>query len=184
MPIGLLGGLHEFPTLSNIDAAMSPSEIKNVPARLLATLLKAPPLSLAEADIVAPSDPFDPVTSKIVQITPAGDVVHVFSHIRKTYRVQWVILEGGKSTPPELEKCLRTPEEKSSKKNSRKPKATTKSSSRKESVASRPDDAQEEKGVDDEKSAMAMWVPLEDVEGSKYVHFLYYSRLTVTSYQL
>jgi A/G-specific adenine glycosylase len=24
----------------------------------------------------------------------AGDVVHVFSHIKKTYRVQWVLLEG------------------------------------------------------------------------------------------
>jgi A/G-specific adenine glycosylase len=33
---------------------------------------------------------------------PAGDVVHVFSHIKKTYRVQWVVLEGGGNEPPEL----------------------------------------------------------------------------------
>lgn len=158
---------------------MSPSEIKDVPARLLATLLKTPPPSLAEA-VVAPSDP---VTSKIVQITPAGDVVHVFSHIRKTYRVQWVILQGGKSTPPELEERLPAPVEGLSKKNLRKSKATTKSSSSKEYVASRLDGAQEQKGGDGEKSVMAMWVPLEDVEGSKYVHFLH-CWLTVTSYRL
>jgi A/G-specific adenine glycosylase len=30
-----------------------------------------------------------------------GDVDHVFSHIKKTYRVQWIILEGGQG-PPEL----------------------------------------------------------------------------------
>jgi hypothetical protein len=31
-----------------------------------------------------------------------GDVLHVFSHIRKTYRVQWVVLEGAGTTPPQL----------------------------------------------------------------------------------
>lgn len=31
---------------------------------------------------------------KVIQVTSAGDVVHVFSHIKKTYRVQWVLLEG------------------------------------------------------------------------------------------
>lgn len=32
---------------------------------------------------------------------PAGDVIHVFSHIKKTYRVQWVVLEGTPD-PPQL----------------------------------------------------------------------------------
>ena len=31
-----------------------------------------------------------------------GDVLHVFSHIRKTYRVQWVVMEGGGTSPPQL----------------------------------------------------------------------------------
>ena len=31
---------------------------------------------------------------KISKIKTAGDVLHIFSHIRKTYRVQWVLLEG------------------------------------------------------------------------------------------
>lgn len=37
---------------------------------------------------------------RVVKIVPAGDVLHVFSHIRKTYRVQWVVLEGGSSDEP------------------------------------------------------------------------------------
>jgi A/G-specific adenine glycosylase len=39
---------------------------------------------------------------RLVKIERVGDVLHVFSHIRKTYRVQWVVLEGGGVTPPEL----------------------------------------------------------------------------------
>ena len=37
----------------------------------------------------------------VSEIIPIGDVVHVFSHIRKTYRVQWVIVKGG-SAPPKV----------------------------------------------------------------------------------
>jgi A/G-specific adenine glycosylase len=37
----------------------------------------------------------------VKKIKPIGDVMHVFSHIKKTYRVQGVILEGGE-TPPSL----------------------------------------------------------------------------------
>ena len=39
---------------------------------------------------------------RLVKIERAGDVLHVFSHIRKTYRVQWVVLDGGSASPPEL----------------------------------------------------------------------------------
>jgi len=35
-------------------------------------------------------------------IQPVGDVLHVFSHIKKTYRVQRVILEGGANPPATL----------------------------------------------------------------------------------
>ena len=53
----------------------------------------------------------DGMTSDILRIgtiKAVGDVVHIFSHIKKTYRVQWVILEGGEDGPPELheELCL------------------------------------------------------------------------------
>lgn len=38
---------------------------------------------------------------EIAKILPAGDIVHVFSHVKKTYRAQWVVLEGG-DRPPDL----------------------------------------------------------------------------------
>jgi len=52
-----------------------------------------------------------PKTQKRVQpemvtvssIQPVGDLLHVFSHIKKTYRVQWVVLEGGANPPAILE---------------------------------------------------------------------------------
>ena len=37
----------------------------------------------------------------VTQIHPVGEVVHVFSHIRKTYRVSWVVL-AGTGGPPAL----------------------------------------------------------------------------------
>lgn len=36
----------------------------------------------------------------VVKMVPAGDILHIFSHIRKTYRAQWVVLEGGSGPPP------------------------------------------------------------------------------------
>jgi A/G-specific adenine glycosylase len=67
---------------------------------LLSCLLKSPPLDSRPkaADTVRSDSP------RLVKIERAGDVLHVFSHIRKTYRVQWVVLEGGGASPPELVK--------------------------------------------------------------------------------
>jgi A/G-specific adenine glycosylase len=65
---------------------------------LLSCLVKSPPLC-------ASSKVEDATRSgavRLVRIEHVGDVLHVFSHIRKTYRVQWVVLEGGGATPPEL----------------------------------------------------------------------------------
>ena len=39
---------------------------------------------------------------EIIRIHPVGDVLHIFSHIRKTYRVQLIILEGGDKPPVTL----------------------------------------------------------------------------------
>lgn len=88
---GLLAGLHEFPTLSNLSGAKaSASNMAKIPYTLLQELLIHPPSS--------PNDK-GPLKSKsnvpkVIQVMSAGDVVHVFSHIKKTYRVQWVLLEG------------------------------------------------------------------------------------------
>ena len=97
---GLLAGLYEFPTTANVAISISS-----------AALLKQTNDVLSKY-IETAIQPFDPrqkkrevlsyrKTYRVEDIIPAGDIVHIFSHIRKTYRVQWVILEGGQG-PPQL----------------------------------------------------------------------------------
>ena len=105
---------------------------------LLSCLIKSPPSpvdSQSKAANTAQSD-----VPRLVKIERAGDVLHVFSHIRKTYRVQWVVLESGSSNPPELAK--------------RSPSLASGTSTRKTKVAGLP-------------KLESMWVPLDDVEKAK-----------------
>lgn len=104
---GLLAGLHEFPTSDNLSgAAASASAQTKIPHALLRDLLITAPDPYVPTNFFAPKSQSAGASSgarlQITKIKPAGDVVHVFSHIRKTYRVQWVLLEGGGNSPPEL----------------------------------------------------------------------------------
>ncbi|KAI0065237.1 DNA glycosylase [Artomyces pyxidatus] len=105
---GLLAGLHEFPTTPDVSLSISSKEEKNIPRVLLSTMFKKPPVGLRSdsKSTTPPSTASRDIgeAPSIVKIQRAGDVLHVFSHIRKTYRVQWVVLEGGgsASAPPEL----------------------------------------------------------------------------------
>jgi len=65
---------------------------------LLSCLFESPPFD-AHSKVM---DTARPGALRLVKTERAGDVLHVFSHIRKTYRVQWVVLEGGGTSPPEL----------------------------------------------------------------------------------
>ncbi|KAG2366735.1 DNA glycosylase [Suillus spraguei] len=92
---GLLAGLHEFPTLPNLSGATaSASNMAEIPYKLLQELLVHPPYNNKGPLKKLSSSNSSYNISKVVQVTPVGDVVHVFSHIKKTYRVQWVLLEG------------------------------------------------------------------------------------------
>lgn len=75
---GLLAGLQEFPTRSNVGSP-SQKEMDTLARTMLSELLATEPC--------------------VKKIKPIGDVMHVFSHIKKTYRVQGVVLEGGESPP-------------------------------------------------------------------------------------
>ncbi|OCH93957.1 DNA glycosylase [Obba rivulosa] len=89
---GLLAGLHEFPTAPDVPVGLSPAAARDTAHRALAELLAEP--------LAAQASPAGADAVWIARVAPAGDVVHVFSHIRKTYRVQWVLLEGGGAPPP------------------------------------------------------------------------------------
>lgn len=86
--------------------------MSSIPSKLLSDVLTKPPRSSIghhkssdKSSSTKPAGPSPEVVDgdvAIVKIKPAGDVLHIFSHIRKTYRIQWVLLEGGGSIPPPL----------------------------------------------------------------------------------
>lgn len=102
---GLLAGLHEFPTSDNVASGLSASAMHAIPHELLSTLLAVPPQPYTRpARRRTPGDASSNELGPLIiaEIIPAGDVVHVFSHIKKTYRIQWVLLTGGGPEPPPL----------------------------------------------------------------------------------
>ncbi|KAJ7237311.1 DNA glycosylase [Mycena haematopus] len=96
---GLLAGLDEFPTSPNVPASLSRASQLKIPQEILSNLLHRDVRLLDVAQKSAPEG--SGASLRIAKVQPAGDVVHVFSHIKKTYRVQWVLLEGT-SDPPRL----------------------------------------------------------------------------------
>lgn len=108
---GLLAGLHEFPTAQDQPRTLTASAMQDIPHEMLSPWLDTQLRPYARAATQRPGRAGacvdgDSAASKvplcIASIKPAGDVIHVFSHIKKTYRVQWVVLEGGGSEPPAL----------------------------------------------------------------------------------
>lgn len=101
---GLLAGLYEYPTSANVSLSISAAQMMAMPQKLLSVLLSSP-LAACEVSPTLVKRSGEQSRSaaayRITKIIPAGDVRHVFSHIKKTYRVQWVLVIGGNS-PPEL----------------------------------------------------------------------------------
>ncbi|KLO10729.1 DNA glycosylase [Schizopora paradoxa] len=96
---GLLAGLYEFPTLPDVQDCSSAAKAKKLGDEVLSSVLEKSPATKSSAGAQ------EIRVSKTAQI---GDVLHVFSHIRKTYTVQWILLEGG-DAPPTLNKTYSSP---------------------------------------------------------------------------
>ncbi|KAF8589109.1 DNA glycosylase [Ramaria rubella] len=100
---GLLAGLYEFPSCENIDE--NETELLEPPHSVLGDLLVSPPPNYK------PLCGNHAVTGgiqgglRIAEIRHIGDTVHAFTHIRKTYRIVSVVLQGGTS-PPQLRNSL------------------------------------------------------------------------------
>ncbi|KAJ4479837.1 DNA glycosylase [Lentinula lateritia] len=101
---GLLAGLYEFPTTYMASAPASMEMAPDLLHHHLLDVLEDSVLPYKERSLqnLEPKCSSSP-EYRVVNITPMGDVSHVFSHIKKTYRVQWVVIEGG-CVPPVL-KC-------------------------------------------------------------------------------
>ncbi|KIJ65864.1 hypothetical protein HYDPIDRAFT_87439 [Hydnomerulius pinastri MD-312] len=161
---GLLAGLHEFPTVPNISgASATAAKVSEIPNSLLKNLLANPPPSFRQNDSKS-QDPPSPSDStdgalRVVHVKPAGDVVHIFSHIKETYRVQWVVLEGGGDEPPELKNDPTLSTVSTGGKNKRRQKGKR----RKRSDDSEGSEA-ENGGSQSSTTLVARWVPLDEVE--------------------
>lgn len=150
---GLLAGLYEFPTSTDVEINISPTVQKKVSLEMLSSILqdgavlglKFPKENKQNGD-VSESD-----SVSVARIEPAGDVIHVFSHIKKTYRAQWVVLVGG-TNPPQLveNNSVVAPV----KKKARRGASDGKTQSTEPSQTGRNQDA-------------AMWVPLDEVMETK-----------------
>lgn len=190
---GLLAGLHEFPTAQNVPVTTSPATQITIADTLLSALLVSPPParssrsaapseSSSQAPRRRPARPSQDARDaphagghslRVAKIVPAGDVLHIFSHIRKTYRVQWVLLEGGAeseddSEPPSL---VERPDLAFEEPGAAKPKAVKGKSSRKgRSIPGAK--AQDVSPTSPPQGQTTQWVPLDDVADAKYVSLL------------
>ncbi|KAI6029364.1 DNA glycosylase [Pisolithus microcarpus] len=151
---GLLAGLHEFPTVAAVSDSLAASKDDPVILdKLLATLFVDPPTLFLKDSNSQKVNCEATGTLRVAMIRPVGDIVHVFSHIKKTYRVQWVILEGGGDKPPKPqgESCL--------------PTVPTREMIEEDGKDKRRKVSRASKGGNASTSA-AQWVPLDEVEST------------------
>jgi A/G-specific adenine glycosylase len=127
---GLLAGLYEFPSFVDVSRTSSHGD------------LTAEILSKLQID----HSHLTKSTTKSV-----GDVQHIFSHIKKTYRTRWIVLESKSQPPPPF--AFDFAEKSPSKKNK----------SRNATLAP----------VSDEK-VNTRWVSLKEVEDMKSVYIFYW----------
>ena len=76
---GLLAGLYEFPAFVDVSKNQSPE-------KLTAEILSKLQINKSHLTRTATHS--------------VGDVQHIFSHIKKTYRAQWIVLESNTEPPP------------------------------------------------------------------------------------
>ncbi len=97
---GLLAGLYDFATSANVSKNISCQAVKDTSLRLLGVLFGRTFHETTNLSSVARSESNNDVNQgHMVKISVAGDVPHVFSHIKKTYRVVWIVMTGGDRQP-------------------------------------------------------------------------------------
>jgi A/G-specific adenine glycosylase len=98
--LGLLAGLLDFASSVDVSKIISEEDVKFKSLQLLGELFGQTffePLAPSQSGSCCKKD--DEV--RVTRLSVLGDVSHIFSHIKKTYRVVWVLLTGG-SVPPKL----------------------------------------------------------------------------------
>ena len=97
--LGLLAGLHDFATLANMSQRLAAESTESLSLKSLGAMFGC----VFREDATVNSDK-NAQTIAVAQVSIIGDVFHVFSHIRKTYRVVWILMTGS-DRPPMLRKA-------------------------------------------------------------------------------
>ncbi|KAH8116805.1 DNA glycosylase [Phellopilus nigrolimitatus] len=156
---GLLAGLHEFPSRANVKDSDSSLALRTIGHDVLGEVLAdpPPPYQSAGAKSKKKTPSAESNSLQITKMKPAGDVLHIFSHIRKTYRAQWILLEGGER-PPSLSAgyALMTSDDVNGKK----------SKNKKSKIQKREEEPTETGGLLARKEQALRWVEFKDVENA------------------
>ncbi|KAF8512661.1 hypothetical protein BU17DRAFT_53907 [Hysterangium stoloniferum] len=94
---GLLAGLYEFPSTEAIDE--DETDVLELPHLVLNNLLSSPPARFEPEKGRKAINSKNKNELRVTDICHIGDSVHIFSHIKKTYRIISVVLKGGLSPP-------------------------------------------------------------------------------------
>ncbi|KAJ3567834.1 hypothetical protein NP233_g6104 [Leucocoprinus birnbaumii] len=95
---GLLAGLQDFPACMNVSKDSSTEAIKSISLEFLDTFFGSS-FRQPTTKSAGKGPRRGAWESSVSRISIIGDVPHVFSHIRKTYRVVWILLTGGDNPP-------------------------------------------------------------------------------------
>lgn len=87
--------MYDFATSANVSKSMTAEAVRVMSLKLLGSIFSQEFLDHS------PSDQ-DVQKFWAARVSITGDVSHVFSHIRKTYRVVWTLVTGGDGPP---ERC-------------------------------------------------------------------------------
>jgi hypothetical protein len=100
LKIGLLAGLLEFPTLENITQTLTEAELLERARKCFSGMLGTE-IHSSDDGSEAGTGARDEVLQqlRIVSTKSLGGILHIFSHIRKSYRVCMITLEGGEDPP-------------------------------------------------------------------------------------
>ncbi|KAF9447147.1 hypothetical protein P691DRAFT_761024 [Macrolepiota fuliginosa MF-IS2] len=99
---GLLAGLYDFTASVNVTKSISDQAVKAASLKLIGETFEQTfhdPICLSSTRVCGS----DVGKLRVARVSIVGDVSHVFSHIKKTYRVVWALVTGGDG-PPELGK--------------------------------------------------------------------------------
>jgi len=91
---GLLAGLYDFATSANISKRSTTGSIKPLSLKYLGKIFGC----VFREDAMVESDE-NPQKIGLARVSVIGDVSHVFSHVKKTYRVVWTLMTGGGKPP-------------------------------------------------------------------------------------